>query len=85
MDNNCKTILREILAEIRDKPNYIVNIDLNSEMSMELSYYEGMLQAYFFVMEGILDYINCSENLTLDDVGLADYDPLTIFDNLPKR
>ena len=74
-----KTILLEMISEIRDKASYLKNIDKDNS-SYNPVFYEGMAQAYTFVVNGIIDYINSIDDLQLEDVGLDDFNPNEIME-----
>lgn len=83
MDNiDYKNALREIISEIRDRATYLKTIDANNKDFNE-KYFEGMALAYHFVMDGIKNYIECNEDMELDDFNLNDYDPSEILDYKP--
>lgn len=74
--------LTQIISMIRDKSTYLKTIDKNSG-SYNQNHYEGMADAYFFVLDGIKTYIECNEDLTLEEFGLDNYNPVEIFDYKP--
>lgn len=79
-----KNVLVEIISEIKDRPSYLAGINLNDSNSCSKEFYEGMLQAYFFVLDGIIEYVNSSDELSLEDLGLDEFDPMAIYKYLPK-
>lgn len=69
--------LLEIISEIKDRSTYLKTID-SIEPKFEKSYYEGMAMAYYYVLDGITNYIKNHEDLTLHEFGLDNFDPSEI-------
>ena len=81
MDSYCKNIILEIVREIRDKASYLKNVDTDN-LKDKAGYYEGMAQAYTFVLNGIVDYVNASDEINLEDIGLDDFQPNEVMNYL---
>lgn len=74
MENNCKNLIAEIIREIRDKATYLKDVDVNAP-NYNPDFHQGMAQAYTFILNGIVDYINASDEINITDVGLEDFQP----------
>jgi hypothetical protein len=77
-----KLALMEIISMIRDKSTYLKTEDSTSKTYND-DHYEGMKQAYYFVMDGIKEYISSNEEMDEDDFGLKNYDPEEIMKYKP--
>ncbi|TNE56282.1 MAG: hypothetical protein EP338_00115 [Bacteroidetes bacterium] len=76
--------LVELISLIRDKSTYLQSIEKDSE-EYDKNTFEGMALAYHFVMDGIKTYVECNEDLSLEEFGLEDYDPSEILEYKPKE
>lgn len=83
MDSDCKITIMEIVGEIRDKSTYLKFIDAE-EIKDKADFYEGMALGYTFILNGIVDYINASDELSLEDVGLDDFQPNEVMSYLER-
>jgi hypothetical protein len=83
MESNCKNVIVEIIREIRDKASYLKQVDI-ADPKYNADFYEGMAQAYTFILNGVVDYINASDGINLDDVGLADFEPNEVMNYLDR-
>lgn len=66
--------LLEVISDIRDRATYLKTID-SVHPKFENSYYEGMAMAYYYILDGIMNYIESHEDLTLEEFGLKDFAP----------
>ncbi|MEN9998795.1 MAG: hypothetical protein RI922_1785 [Bacteroidota bacterium] len=82
--NEYKFYMSQMIALIKDKSTYLKTIDKNSS-SYNKDHFEGMADAYFFILDGIKSYIESNEDLSLEELGLNDYDPNEIFNYNPKE
>lgn len=83
MDSNCKNLIMEMVREIRDKASYLKFVDGN-ELKEKADFYEGMAQAYTFVLNGIVDYIDVCDEINLKDIGLDDFHPNEVMHYLDR-
>ena len=66
----------EMVSMIRRVSEYLRDPSVAERVSPEE--YEGMKQAYFRVMSGIVSQIKANEDLSMKDMGLEGYDPASI-------
>jgi hypothetical protein len=77
-----KNSLVEIISEIKDRATYLKTLDA-TDKDFNDKHFEGMALAYYYVMDGIKNYIECDEDMELEDFGLEDYDPSEILNYKP--
>jgi len=78
-----KNALLEIISMIRDKATYLKGIDATNANLYNPEQFKGMALAYHYVMDGIMTYIECSDDLKLSEFGLENYNPTEILDYKP--
>jgi hypothetical protein len=74
--------LLELISMIKDKSTYLKSIDKSTDGYNEF-HFQGMADAYFFILDGIKDFIESHEELSLEEFGLEDYDPREILTYKP--
>jgi hypothetical protein len=83
MENSTyKLALMEIISLIKDKATYLKSIDSTSK-EFNPDFYSGMAMSYFFVLDGIKTYIESTEMIDADGLGLKDFNPEEILQYKP--
>ena len=71
------------MSMIKDKASYLKNED-STDNHFDPKVFEGMAQAYYWVLDGIKSYVETSDDLSLEDVGLEDFDPNEVMRYEPR-
>jgi hypothetical protein len=79
-----KNALLEVISMIRDKATYLKLPDEGRKRKESPEFNEGMAYAYYFVMDGIKTYIECSDEMNLNDFNLEEYNPAEILKYIPE-
>lgn len=72
-----KMCLVELISLIKDKSTYLKTIDANSD-TFDLNQYKGMAMSYYFILDGIKEYILSHDELEIEEFGMDSYDPQEI-------
>ena len=82
-ESDYRQALFEIVSMIRAKAAYLKEIDPRSN-EYDPKVFEGMTQAYYWVLDGIKSYVANQDDITLEDVGLDDFDPNEVMRYPPR-
>ncbi len=80
-NSDYKWALMELVSALRAKSTYIKSIDVNTA-AYDVKFYDGMATAYHFMMDELKNTIEECD-ISLEEVGLDNYDPNEILDYKP--
>lgn len=65
--------LLEIVSLIKDKAVYLKFTPVDSNFNQD--HFNGMTLAYHFILDGIRSYVESHDEITLEEIGLEDFNP----------
>ena len=83
-DEKYRECLVEVINLIRSKASYL-KLEDPSSAHFNQKVFEGMAQAYHWVLDGIVEHIKARGDISLAEVGLDDYDQSEIMNYRPLR
>lgn len=78
-----KNILVEIISMIKDKATYLKTIPQNNAPNIDFQ--KGQVLSYYQIIDSIVTYVKCSDDITLEELGLSDFDPIVILDYVQTK
>jgi hypothetical protein len=80
-DKDYQYITVEIISMIKDKATYLKNMEKGANFNSER--FEGMLLTYHHILDSRKNYLECHDEVSLEEFGMSEYDPSEILDYKP--